>query len=185
MKENQKEFSVILKEIEKYDAEREELIKKSRDVLKLSKQIIYGLHRGENVSKLVVEIKKEVEVMKKTKMTTEGSYKIALQEYVEAISFKKFIEEKKLLTLKESNVDSNEYLLGIMDLSGEIFRFAMNNAIKGDYKIASESLDFMNFLYGELLKFNFRNSEFRRKFDSIKYDLQKLEKLVFDLKIKN
>ena len=39
-------------------------------------------------------------------------------------------------------------------------------------------------MYGELLKFDFRDNEVRRKFDAVKYDLRKLEDLVLDLKLK-
>ena len=40
-------FAKIQKEMHAYDDEREKLIKKSRDVLKLSKLIIYAVHRDE------------------------------------------------------------------------------------------------------------------------------------------
>ena len=49
---------------------------------------------------------------------------------------------------------------------------------------AKKIRDFVEELYGEMLKFNFRNGELRRKFDGIKYDLKKLEDLVLDLTLK-
>ena len=39
-------------------------------------------------------------------------------------------------------------------------------------------------IYGELLKFDFRDNEIRRKVDAVKYELRKLEDLVLDLKFK-
>jgi predicted translin family RNA/ssDNA-binding protein len=178
---NSKELDQINKRLRTYDSKREILIKKSRDVLKLSKEIIFGLHRGSSVEGKIKLIKKEV---KKLNLENEGSYRIAVQEYVEALAFYKFINEKKLLTLKEVKVQDTLYLLGIMDVSGEIFRFAMNSAIRGDYKTPVICLEFLDSLYGSLLKFDIRRSELRKKFDSIKYDLQKLENLVLSLKLK-
>lgn len=178
---NSGELSQINKRLRNYDSKREVLIKNSRDVLKLSKEIIFGLHRDSSVDGKIKLIKKAV---KKLNLENEGSYKIAIQEYVEALAFHKFVNSKKLLALKEVKVPDTLYLLGIMDLSGEIFRYAMNSAIKGDYKTPVVCLEFLDSLYGSLLKFDIRRSELRKKFDSIKYDLQKLENLVLNLKLK-
>ena len=42
-------FSQMRKEFNSFDDNRELTIKKSRDILKLSKQIIYSVHRGDLV----------------------------------------------------------------------------------------------------------------------------------------
>ena len=47
-----------------------------------------------------------------------------------------------------------------------------------------EIRDVVDEIYGELLKFDFRDSDLRRKFDSVKYDLKKLEDLLLELKLK-
>ena len=54
-------FTKLRKDIQDYDTERENLIKKSRDVLKLSKQIIYAVHRDDltEAAKLIKEIEAE------------------------------------------------------------------------------------------------------------------------------
>ena len=52
------------------------------------------------------------------------------------------------------------------------------------YKEVVKIRDAVSVIYGELLKFDFRDSDMRRKFDSVKYDLKKLEDLVLDLKLK-
>ena len=51
-------FAKLRKDIQDYDSEREKLIKQSRDVLKLSKQIIYAVHRDDitEAAKLIKEI---------------------------------------------------------------------------------------------------------------------------------
>jgi len=185
------EFKEMETQIAGFDEKRDRIIKDSRNVLKLSKQIIYALHRSEirEAEKLIADIKKELESLKKhTEKHPEllflPSYKVAVQEYVEAAAYFNWIKSKKLVTRKELGVDTESYLLGICDLTGELVRKAINSAIKQDYNTAFEIKEFVSELYGELLRFDFRNSELRRKFDSIKYDLKKLEDLVLELKLK-
>ena len=181
-------FAKLQKEFQDYDEEREKLIKKSRDVLKLSKQIIYALHRDE-VSKadsLVKEIEKELKELESiarhsNKMAYEGSYKIAVQEYVEAILYYNFVKTGKLVDLK---VLAEHYILGLCDLPGELTRRAVYMAGKGRVEEVSRIRDLVDSIYGEFLKFDFRDNEIRRKVDAVKYELRKMEDLMLDLKLK-
>lgn len=179
------------KELAAYDSQRELLIKKSRDVLKLSKQIIYAVHRSElkQAESLIKEIEKELSALNKitqhsTFLLSEGSYKIAVQEYVEALLYFHVVKNKTLPTHKQLKVTSTHYLLGLCDLTGEIVRKAVYLAGKDRSAEVIQYKDLVDQIYGELLKFDFREPELRRKFDSIKYDLKKLEDLVLDLKLK-
>jgi translin len=181
-------FSKLQKEIKAYDAEREKLIKKSREVLKLSKQVIYSVHRDEikEAAKLVQEIKKERAELDKIskhshKMLSEGSLKIAIQEYVEAILYFEFVKSGNLVDL---DVAPEHYVLGLADLPGELVRKAVFLAGKGQVEKVIKIKDEVDSIYGELLKFDFRDNEIRRKVDAVKYDLRKLEDLVLDLKLK-
>ena len=181
-------FAKLQKEFQDYDEEREKLIKKSRDVLKLSKQVIYSLHRDE-VSKadtLVKEIGKELKELESiakhsNKMAYEGSYKIAVQEYVEAILYYNFVKTGKLVDLK---VLAEHYILGLCDLPGELTRRAVYMAGKGKTEEVSRIRDLVDEIYGEFLKFDFRDNEIRRKVDAVKYELRKMEDLMLDLKLK-
>jgi len=182
------DFVKLRKEIHDYDFERERLIKQSRDVLKLSKQIIYSVHRDEiaEAAKLVKQIEREKKILEdiskhSNKMEYEGSYKVAIQEYVEAILFYNFVKEGKLVDLK---VLSEHFVLGLADLPGELVRKAVFLAGKGEVDKVGKIKDEVDMIYGELLKFDFRNNDIRRKVDSVKYDLRKLEDLVLDLKLK-
>lgn len=182
------DFNALRKELQQYDAERELLIKKSRDVLKLSKQVIYAVHRDELTAaeKLVKEMERERQALEKiathsNKMVYEGSYKIALQEYVEAILYYEFVKTGKLPDLK---VLAEYYILGLCDLPGELGRRAVFLAGKGNVKEVQKIRDEIDGLYGELLKFDFRENEIRRKVDAVKYELRKMEDLVLDLTLK-
>lgn len=182
------DFLKLRKEIQDYDSERERLIKQSRDVLKLSKQIIYAVHRDEisEAAKLVSQIEKEKKKLEdiskhSNKMEYEGSYKVAIQEYVEAILFYNFVKIGRLVDLK---VLAEHFVLGLADLPGELVRKAVFLAGKGEVEKVGKIKDEVDMIYGELLKFDFRNNDIRRKVDAVKYDLRKLEDLVLDLKLK-
>lgn len=181
-------FAKLQKEILEYDHEREKLIKKSRDVLKLSKQVIYAVHRSEldEAGRLVKEIKKERQELEciakhSAKMVYEGSYKIAIQEFVEAILYYEFVKTGKLVHLNEL---AEQFVLGLADLPGEMVRRAVFIAGKGDIEGVQKIRDEVDAIYGELLKFDFRDNEIRRKVDAVKYDLRKLEDLVLDMKLR-
>ncbi|MBW3011154.1 hypothetical protein KY335_04110 [Candidatus Woesearchaeota archaeon] len=187
---NRAYFKEIKKEMEKYDAKREDLIKKSRDVIKFSKEIIYAIHRKdlksaeESVKKIDKALSDMTKEVKKDPKLDIGSYRVAVQEYVEALCYFAFVKNKKLPTHKDLGVTSEYYLLGLCDLTGELVRKAINSAIKGDTKPAFEIKDFVEELYNELMLFDFRGGELRKKFDSIKYDLGKLDQLAFDITVK-
>jgi translin len=181
-------FKKLMKQIQDYDSEREKLIKQSRVVLKLSKQLIYAVHRDEIVEagKLVKQIESEKKkldaiALHSKKMSTEGSYKVAIQEYVEAILYYNFVKNGKLIDLK---VAADHFVLGLADLPGELVRKAVFLAGKGHVDKVSKIKDEVDMIYGELLKFDFRSNDIRRKVDAVKYDLRKLEDLVLDLKLK-
>lgn len=181
-------FSTLQKEFAQYDSEREKLIKKSRDVLKLSKQVIYAVHRDElkDAERMMKEIEKERKELDKiamhdAKMSYEGSYKIAVQEYVEAALYFSFVKTGKLIDI---DVLAEHYILGLCDLPGELNRRAVFLAGKGKVGEVSKIRDVVDSIYGEMLKFDFRDNEIRRKVDAIKYELRKLEDLMLDLKLR-
>ena len=86
--------------------------------------------------------------------------------------------------MKELGFDAESYIGGLCDLSGELVRRAINSAISGKNSEALAIKQFISDLYGELMQFDFRNGEIRRKFDGIKYDLRKLEDMALQLKLK-
>ncbi|MBR9676883.1 hypothetical protein GOV04_01985 [Candidatus Woesearchaeota archaeon] len=186
-----KEFRAMQQEIAANDAKREQLIKDSRDVVVLSKKIIYSTHRSDmtNAKKFIVNIKKNIASLKKQAVKTDGlknvgAYKVALQEYVEAIAFYEYVKNGTLTNKISLGVDTESYLLGICDLVGELTRYAVNSITRKDLDTPKKVLDFVQTIYGLMMEFDFRNSELRKKFDSIKYNLKKLEEINYDISIR-
>ncbi|MEA3378083.1 MAG: hypothetical protein U9Q69_00435 [Nanoarchaeota archaeon] len=181
---NKKKFAEIRKEMKEFEKKREETIQLSRTIIKLSKRIIYSVHRREmnTAKRLVAQILAGMKKMPSKKYDL-GIDAVAAQEFVEALCFYHYVNDKKLPTRKDLKVNSESYLLGLCDLTGEMVRLAVNESIRGNSKATFEIKDFVTEIYGEFLKFDLRNGELRKKSDSIKWNLRKLEDLA--LKISN
>ncbi|MFH1399134.1 MAG: hypothetical protein ABIG95_03405 [Candidatus Woesearchaeota archaeon] len=187
-----KQFDALLKEFNEFEMLREQLIRKSRDILKSSKQLIYALHREDNTSAKthLATIKQDYSQLQKIALgnillVSEGSYKIAAQEYVEAVCYYGYVVDRKIHSAAQLKVTPSHYLLGLFDLTGELVRKAINDAIKGDPSSAVEIRGFVEQIYGQMIKFDFRESELRRNFDRVKHDIKRLDDLVLSLKLKN
>lgn len=186
---DKKDLESIRKRIDLYDKERDSVIRASRDVLKLSKKVIYALHRKDmkSAAAAVKQMKagfSELEkIAKHPKVLSSGSYKVAVQEYVEALCFYELMKNNSIPANSRLGLDPEFYLMGLIDLTGELVRKAINSAIKGDYKTSVRLKELVSDLYDELMLFDFAGGELRKKFDSVKYDLKKLDDLVLDLKL--
>lgn len=183
-----KEFASLKRQMEAYDASRDTIIKESRDITKLSKQAIYSLHRDEpkvakqqlaDAEKVIAKLLKEI---KADPTLRTGGFSASLEEYTEAKAFLHFLERGTLITSKELKVvEAEEYLLGLCDLTGELMRYAIMQATKRNKRAVENARDMIDAIYGQFVQFDFRNSELRKKYDSIKYNLQKVENVLYDM----
>jgi predicted translin family RNA/ssDNA-binding protein len=174
-------MKIDFREIEEYlvkeDEKREELIQTSRQIIKESKVIIYALQRGGSVELSTIKSLMAVLHVK----SGEGIAKVAVQEYVEALAFEYYIKNKTLIPLEELDVSVENYLLGLCDLIGELVRLAVKKAIQKEKQEVLDITAFVEELWGAFLRLNLRNGELRKKSDSIKWNLQKLENLALDV----
>ena len=189
---DEKDFAEMVEEYSKSDSIREDVIKLGRDIIKLSKQIIYNTHRNnldkaesgvKEIKKLIVSFNKTAE--KDPELLYSGTYRSALQEYVEAVAYFSFVKEKIIPSRKDLNIRLECYLLGLCDLTGELVRNAILSATKEKYSEVKSVYSLVEEIFNNMLQFDFRNSDLRKKFDGVKYDLKKLEDLVLQLKLKD
>ena len=133
------DLSGVREEIEKEDDQREQVIKVSRDVLKLSKSAIYSLHRNEiGKADTLIQRARGIVVDSLFPITEGypnlrwGSLSNALEEWAEAIIFYYFIVHHRLPTLAELplKINKEEYLGGLLDFTGELNRYAVLQATK-------------------------------------------------------
>ena len=188
---NKKDFEDMRKEYHGNDSAREQLIKRSRDLLKLSKQMIYAVHKSD-FKFVSVNSKKAAAMLKELKLIVKkapfleftGAFRSAVEEYAEAMIYYNFVKNNKVVGHKALKVDSEIYLAGLSDFTGELVRKAVMLAGKGEVEKVTKIKELVDEIYGEMIGFDLRNSELRRKFDAVKYNLKKLEDLVLDLQIK-
>ena len=171
----------------KFDEKREDVIRISRDIINLSKQIIYAVQRNDlkDASLVIQQIKGSVSKLKKIRIATDTNINsVAFQEYVEAICFYEFVKNKKIPARASFGVSAEDYLMGLCDLTGELVRKAIYDVIHKKFDEASMIKELVHDIYGEFLKLHLRNGELRKKSDSIKWNLKKLEEVMYDIEMK-
>ena len=182
------EFKEIETSISKYDEEREKLIQQSREIIKQSKVVINGIHRNEDVKKELAELenqKKKLQkiIKNKNELSDEGMAKVAFQEYAEAKLFHDFISGKKL-SKQVLGISDEHYLLGVCDLTGELARMAVLSATKQKYDMVKKIQELIEEIHTFFLRLNLRNSELRKKSDQIKWNLKKVEDILYDVSLR-
>ena len=171
------DFSRLQQQLKKADKIYQEDVAVSRSIVMMSKQCIYAAMRGD--IKAAASTKQKME--KKIKLIKSNLQRqIAEQEFTEAVCFLSFVKNKEIKSFTQLAVEPENYLLGICDLFGELSRYAVNAAIKKDIVAVEQTKEAMHMLYGELLQFDFKNGMLRRKFDSTKYEVAKIERLLLE-----
>ena len=165
------------------------MIKRSREVLKLSKNSIYALHRGD-VARAVEQIANAKEIARRDLLPIVEKYPTlrfgalsgALEEFAEACVFVGFMQNHKVPSFAELEiVNKEEYLGGIMDFTGELTRYAVLRATARDIDAVKRCRDCVDQLFSQLMLFEWRNGNLRRKYDALKYTLKKLEQIIYEL----
>ncbi|MBN2454806.1 hypothetical protein JXB11_04655 [Candidatus Woesearchaeota archaeon] len=184
---DRKEFARMRKGLEKADSLYEAVFSQSRGIVRLSKKVIYSVHRGE-LGKAAGYVNKITQEVAKLRKNCPPEFlpqlKIAEQEFVEAVCFYNLLRNGTIPGVNTLKVMPTHYLLGLCDLSGEVARKAINAAIEGDDSTALKMRKFVELLYDEMMQFELRNGELRKKFDGIKYDLKRLEDVALHIKRK-
>uniref|UniRef100_A0AAV1T9Y1 Translin n=1 Tax=Peronospora matthiolae TaxID=2874970 RepID=A0AAV1T9Y1_9STRA len=184
------DFIDMNREMHEHDEMREQIIKRSREILKASKQVIFALHRMDRAraTKLMVDaeevIPELVALAEQHPSLRDGALAASLEEYVEAKCLGYYLDHQRLLPRRDVPVvQKNEYLGGVIDFTGELMRLAVVKATVRDVEEVKRCKAMVEAISGELIQFDFRNGPLRRKFDSVKYNLRKLENTLYELSL--
>ena len=177
------DFRHINKEMQLFDKRRDEMLQKCHEAIRFSKRVIYAVHRDDkDVNNLAKELKEKIQKLRtRGELQFSSTYKVAMQEYVEAICLYEFIYNSKVPTQNELYVSAPDYLSGLCDLTGELMRKANYLAINGKVNEAVRVKELVDKIYEQFLLLDIRDNELRKKFDNVKYNLQKLEDLVLHM----
>lgn len=81
-------------------------------------------------------------------------------------------------------LEVDDYLGGLIQTSNELARFAVNCVTNQDFERPVQICEFLSTLLAGFRLLNLKNDNLRKKFDSLKYDMKKVEEVVYDLSIR-
>ncbi|XP_063708434.1 translin [Culicoides brevitarsis] len=120
------------------------------------------------------------------------------QRIVFLIALVQFLEKEELVTrevvgeilgIKVYNedgfhLDVEDYLFGLLNLATELSRFAVNAVIAEDFERPLKISKFVGELNSGFRLLNLKNDGLRKRFDVLKYDVKKIEEVVYDISIR-
>jgi Translin family len=83
------------------------------------------------------------------------------------------------------HISIEEYLQSLITLIEELARLAINSVTLGDYQRPLQISQFVKDLHAGFQILNLKNDSLRRRSDSIKYNVKKIEDIVYDLSLRN
>jgi predicted translin family RNA/ssDNA-binding protein len=182
-------FEKLRGDYQKSNSERRQIISVSNNVLNDSKRTIFALHRGDlsaaeaNFAAVEASLKEMEKNFGFDRNEDEGAYKAAVEEYVEAKMFYYFLVGKEIDAIPEVKLDYDSYIGGISDYTGELVRYATNQAAAGNFEKVEEVKREINDVISELLNFDL-TSYLRTKYDQARHNLRKIEEMAYEVKLK-
>ncbi|GIX84510.1 hypothetical protein CEXT_474121 [Caerostris extrusa] len=82
------------------------------------------------------------------------------------------------------HVELDDFLIGLLLLAEELTRLSLNCATYGEYHRPVEISEFVSEMNVGFRLLNLKNDLLRKKFDGLKYNLKKIEEVVYDLSIR-
>ncbi|KAK4248752.1 Translin [Corynascus novoguineensis] len=83
------------------------------------------------------------------------------------------------------HITIEEYLLGLIAVIDDLSRLAVNSVTLGDNAMAVQISGFIKDLHAGFQVLNLKNDILRKRVDSIKYSVKKVEDVVYDLSLRN
>jgi predicted translin family RNA/ssDNA-binding protein len=83
------------------------------------------------------------------------------------------------------HITTEEYLLAVTNLTDELSRLAVNAVTLGDRELAVRISAFVKDIHAGFQLLNLKNDILRKRVDSVKYHVKKVEDVVYDLTLRN
>merc|ERR1712008_19801 len=114
------------------------------------------------------------------------------------LSFLHFIETGALITRascaeqlgiapahgESFHLELEDYLIGLLDTCSELARLAPNSVVNGDNDRPAQIHKFLCDIAEGYAQLNLKNDRLRKRFDCLKYDVQKVENVIYDLQVR-
>jgi translin len=151
------DIKVIQKNLAELDAARDGVFEVSRMAIRSAGRAIVELHRGdfakasEQIASAEAALRDlEKTVRKREELKHQGNVGVAYQEYAEAKLLYCMMKEERILSIDEVGVETESYLLGLLDFIGELRRMCLNHLRAGQVSKAECSLEAMEGIYEDL-----------------------------------
>jgi translin len=167
----------IEKKLMEMQDRKDEIMVTSRDLIRAAGKVITLMHARDFKSS--APIMKELGLLEAKLKKQEKGFEYfsmqAHQEYVEAEALHSVMKECKLASFVEMGVDEIPYILGIMDLVGELKREVIECLREGKTDEANTYYEFMKDIYDSTRSMKFANSlvpDFRHKQDTARIQVE-------------
>lgn len=172
-----------------YQDIRRDVIKQSGDALHHAKKAIFALHRADlpTANKHLELAQTLLQTIVKThkkhsQYKSEGSFRAAVEELVEATLFLQFLEKKSLKKITTVPVADDVFVAGLADVPGELYRYAVNRGTDHDIAEVRRAQALAEEIVESLIEFDL-TKHLRNKFDQAKSSLHKIEQVVYELSV--
>lgn len=81
-------------------------------------------------------------------------------------------------------MEMDDYFVGSLQLASELARFATNAVTLGDFERPVNISRFVAELNAGFRLLNLKNDGLRKRYDGLKYDVKKIEDVVYDISIR-
>ena len=184
-------FNKILKDLKLYHQERGFIHRISSDILSKSKQCIFTAHDGKiaEAEKILNQAKSLLKELNKkynrsNRLQFEGTYKAAVEEFLEAEFFIAVLKGEELKLNSDFNFGPEEYIGGLCDLTGELVRQAVLTADSKNLNQIKKYTEISKKIVGFMMKF-YLSGKTRQKFDEAKRNLKRLEQIIYEIKLRS
>lgn len=185
----EKDIERIREEMKEQVKTKDSVFGATREFTREAKGIIYSIHRRQlpEAKKRLAKLHPQIGWLMGKARTRPQLWNMcqgAAEEYAEAACFYAVMAEEPFPDPKQLGIDSEAYLAGLCDLTGEIMREAVIEATKGNTAEVERLHAFTEDIMGKFIQLDLSNGELRKKADSIKWNLSKIEQVVYDIKMR-
>ena len=171
------EMEKIEKGVSEFEERMDRVMQQSRAIIRMAGKSITAMHVGKmkEAEELLGRLDGSVEELMRIERGLEHYSLQAYQEYAEARIFYYIIKHKKIQPIKEMKIGERAYLLGLMDVVGELKREAFEELRKGEVAKANAYYNIMLDIYDSTLQLRFAGNvlpDFRRKQDVARIQIE-------------
>lgn len=144
----------VTEELADLEHAREDAIRESRKVIRMTKEVIHSVHLGTYDENMLLKLNLAVDTMlahcNDPRVLHSGPVNDALSEYSEAVIFVQAVCKGAILDHKAMHVDAGSWLMGFADSIGEMRRMVLNHLNNRDIDSAKALFGMMECFYDQL-----------------------------------